>query len=133
MGCVVMCSVAAGYTAHHHTSHSQCLRSAAGAEESTGRRHTTMLDLAFIRSHPDIVKEAARVKNNTLDIDYLLEVDRQVLALQRQVEDARAQQNQISRRVQQAGKDKVQRDALIAEGKQLAEQIKAMEPQLNEL
>ena len=92
-----------------------------------------MLDIAFIRSHPDIVKEAARVKNNTLDIDYLLEVDRQVLALQRQVEDARAQQNQLSRRVQQAGKDTVQRDALIAEGKQLAEQIKAMEPQLNEL
>src|SRR5690348_9981369 len=92
-----------------------------------------MLDLAFIRSHPDEVKEAARVKNNTLDIDYLLEVDRQVLALLRQVEEARAQQNQISRRVQQAGKDKEQRDALIAEGKELAELIKAMEPQLNQL
>ena len=92
-----------------------------------------MLDLAFIRNHPDIVKEAARVKNNTLDIDYLLEVDRQVLALQRQVEEARAQQNALSRRIQQAGKDKVERDALIAEGKQLAEQIKAMEPRLNEL
>src|SRR5690348_2831058 len=92
-----------------------------------------MLDLAFIRSNPDIVKEAARVKNNTLDIDYLLEVDQQVLVLQRQVEDARAQQNQLSRRIQQAGKDKVLRDVLIAEGKQLAEQIKAMEPRLNEL
>src|SRR5712692_11856770 len=92
-----------------------------------------MLDLAFIRNHPDIVKEAVRVKNNTLDIDYLLEVDRQVLTLQRQVEDARAQQNEISRRISKAGKDKAERDALIAEGKQLAEQIKAMEPRLNEL
>ena len=46
-----------------------------------------MLDLAFIRSHPEVVKEAARVKNNTFDIDYLLEVDRQALALQRQVEE----------------------------------------------
>jgi seryl-tRNA synthetase len=92
-----------------------------------------MLDLAFIRNHPDIVKEAARVKNNTLDIDYLLEVDRQVLALQRQVEEARAQQKVLSRRIQEAGKDKAQRDALIAEGKQLSEQIKAMEPQLNAL
>jgi seryl-tRNA synthetase len=62
-----------------------------------------MLDLAFIRNHPDVVKEAARVKNNTLDIDYLLEVDRQVLTLQRQVEEARAEQNQISKQVQQAG------------------------------
>ncbi len=92
-----------------------------------------MLDLAFIRSNPEAVKEAARLKNNTLDINYLLEVDRQVTTLQRQVEEMRAQQNQLSKQIQKAGKDKEQRDKLIAEGKQLAEQIKALEPQLNEL
>jgi seryl-tRNA synthetase len=92
-----------------------------------------MLDLAFIRNHPDVVKEAARVKNNTLDIDYLLEVDRRVLNLQHEVEEARAEQNKISKRVQQTGKDKALRDALIAEGKGLAEQIKAFEPTLREL
>jgi len=92
-----------------------------------------MLDLAFIRNNPDIVKEAARVKNNNIDIDYLLEVDRQVLALQREVEEARARQNKLSKEIQQAGKDKEKRDALIAEGKQLAEQIKSLEPQLNTL
>ena len=92
-----------------------------------------MLDLAFIRSHPDAVKEAARVKNNTLDIDYLLEVDRQVTSLQRQVEETRARQNQLSKSISKAGKDKPLRDALIAEGKELAEQIKSMEPRLNAL
>jgi seryl-tRNA synthetase len=92
-----------------------------------------MLDLAFIRNHPDIVKEAARVKYNPIDIDYLLQVDRQVLELQRQVEEARAEQNKISKRIREAGKDKAQRDALIAEGKLLAEQIKALEPLLHEL
>ena len=91
-----------------------------------------MLDLAFIRNHPDIVKEAARVKYNPIDIDYLLQVDRQVLELQRQVEEARAEQNKISKRIREAGNDKAQRDALIAEGKLLAEQIKAMEPLLHE-
>ena len=92
-----------------------------------------MLDLAFIRTHPDIVKEAARVKDNPIDIDYLLEVDRQVLELQHQVEEARAEQNTISKRIREAGQDKAQRDALIAEGKRLAGQIKAMEPLLHEL
>src|SRR6266550_1545892 len=92
-----------------------------------------MLDLAFIRNHPDVVKEAARVKNNTLDIDYLLEVDRRVLDLQHEVEEARAEQNKISKRVQQAGKDQALRDVLIAEGKGLAEQIKALEPRLRQL
>jgi len=95
--------------------------------------NSIMLDLAFIRKHPDIVKEAARVKYNTLDIDYLLDVDRRVLEVQRQVEEARTEQNKISKRIQQAGKDKAERDALIVEGKQLAEQIKAMEPRLHEL
>src|SRR5450759_309972 len=92
-----------------------------------------MLDLAFIRSNPDAVKEAARLKNNNIDIDYLLEVDRKATTLQREVEEARAQQNQISKQIPKAGKDREQREKLIAAGKQLAEQIKSMEPQLNAL
>ena len=92
-----------------------------------------MLDLAFIRSNPDAVKEAARLKNNNIDIDYLLDVDRRVTALQRQIEEWRFQQNQLNKRMREAGKDKEQRDAIIAEGKQLAEQIKSAEPELNAL
>lgn len=94
-----------------------------------------MLDLAFIRNYPDIVKEAARLKNNPIDIDALLELDQRVLALQRQVEETRAKQKQLSKSIQQAAKEKnaLLRDMLIAEGKQLAEQIKEMEPQLTQL
>jgi seryl-tRNA synthetase len=94
-----------------------------------------MLDLAFIRNHPDIVKEAARVKNNSLDIDGLLALDQEVLSLQREVQDARAQQNQISKQVQQAAKEKniELRNQLIAQGKQLSEFIKEKEPILNQL
>jgi len=89
-----------------------------------------VLDLAFIRSHPDVLKEAARLKYNDIDIDYLLEVDRKVTSLQREVEEARARQNQISKQIAKVGKDKELREKLIAEGKQLAEQIKSMEPML---
>ncbi len=94
-----------------------------------------MLDLAFIRNHPDAVKEAARVKNNPIDIDALLDLDQQVLTLQRKVEETRAEQNRLSKLVQDAGKKKdiELRNTLIAEGRQFAEQIKAMEPQLKEL
>src|SRR5438270_5071134 len=97
------------------------------------KERTIMLDLAFIRSNPDAVKEAARVKNNPIDVDYLLEVDRQVTTLQRQVEELRAEQNQLSKSISKTGKDKALRDALIAEVKELPEQIKSMEPQLNAL
>src|SRR5579859_2747771 len=92
-----------------------------------------MLDLVFIRNHPDVVKEAARLKNNNIDIDYLLDIDRRVTTLQREVEEARAQQNQISKQIPKAGKDKAQREKLITEGKELAEKIKSLEPRLNAL
>lgn len=94
-----------------------------------------MLDLAFIRSYPDIVKEAARLKNNSIDIDALLELDQRVLALQRHVEETRAKQNQLSKSIQQVAKEKnvALRNELIAEGKQLADQIKKMEPELSEI
>lgn len=92
-----------------------------------------MLDLTFIRTNPDQVKEACRLKQNALDVDHLLEVDRQVLALQRQMEETRAEQNQLSKRIQAAGKDKEQRDRLIVQGKALAETMKACEPDLNRL
>ena len=92
-----------------------------------------MLDLAFIRANPELIKMACQLKNNSLDVDHLLEVDRQVLALQRQVEETRAEQNQLSKRIQAAGKDKELRDGLIVEGKALAAQMKAWEPELNKL
>lgn len=92
-----------------------------------------MLDLAFIRSNPDKVKEACRLKNNTLDVDALLEIDRQVLALQRRVEELRAEQNQLSKRIPAAGKDKELRDQLVAQGKGIADAMKSLEPELNAL
>jgi seryl-tRNA synthetase len=94
-----------------------------------------MLDLSFIRNHPDVVKEAARLKNNPIDIDALLALDQAVLTLQREVEEARAQQNQLSKRIQQASKEKnvELRTTLLAEAKGLAELIKEKEPQLAKL
>ncbi len=94
-----------------------------------------MLDLAFIRSNPEAVKEAARLKNNPIDIDALLVLDQQAMSVQREIEEARAKQNQLSKSIQQAGKEKnvELRNALIAEGKQLAELIKEKEPLLNGL
>jgi seryl-tRNA synthetase len=92
-----------------------------------------MLDLTFIRNNPDKIKEACKLKNNSLNVDHLLEVDQQVLDLQHQVEQTRAEQNQLSKRIQAAGKDKELREELIAQGKTLAESLKSWEPELTKL
>ena len=65
-------------------------------DEEGNTEEKVMLDIAFIRSHPDVVKEAARLKNNTIDIDALLALDQRVVAAQHEVEDLRAKQNQLS-------------------------------------
>lgn len=94
-----------------------------------------MLDLTFIRNNPDLVKEAARLKNNPIDIDALLELDRQVINMQQEVDQTRAQQKQLSKQIQQAAKEKnvELRNQLIAEGKQLSERLKELEPELTRL
>ncbi|EFH86881.1 serine--tRNA ligase [Ktedonobacter racemifer] len=94
-----------------------------------------MLDLTFIRTNTDAVKEAARLKNNPIDINALLELDRRVVSLQQEVEEARAQQNALSKKIQQAAKEKnvELRNQYIAQGKQLSEAIKEKEPLLAQL
>ena len=90
-----------------------------------------MLDLRFIRANPDLVKEGARRKRASVDIDELLVADREALALRQQVERLRAQQGEVSRSVPKASGD--ERAALIAEGRRLGDEVRALETPLKEL
>jgi seryl-tRNA synthetase len=90
-----------------------------------------MLDLRFVRANPDLVKEGARRKRASVDIDELLEADRKALALRQQVERLRAQQGEISRSVPKASGD--ERATLIAEGRRLGDEVRVLEGPLREL
>jgi seryl-tRNA synthetase len=90
-----------------------------------------MLDLRFIRANPDLVREGARRKRSSVDIDELLQIDREVLALRQQVERLRAQQGEVSRSVPKASLD--ERATLIAEGKRLGDEVRSLEGPLKEL
>lgn len=87
-----------------------------------------MLDLKFIRENPDAVKRAIQVKHLDLDLDELLRVDAELVALKQKLEALQAERNQNAKLVPKAGAD--ERPALIQRGKDLAEDIKAMEPEL---
>ncbi len=92
-----------------------------------------MLDIAFIRANPEIVKDAARRKRTAIDIDHLLGVDARAGDLRRQVEAARARQNQLSKDIQAAGGDQAARQAAIDAGRTVAAELKILEPQLRDL
>ena len=92
-----------------------------------------MLDLAFIREHPDLVKDVARRRKTAVDVDELLAVDSNLRAVRRQAEDLRAEQNRLSQAIRDAGADKDAREAAIARGREAAAQLKELEPHEREL
>ncbi|MBB6099464.1 seryl-tRNA synthetase [Deinobacterium chartae] len=89
-----------------------------------------MLDLKFIRENADAVRHAIEVKRVGLDLDALLELDRVTLALRQRVEAAQAERNANAKLVPKASPE--ERPALIQKGKDLGEELKALEPELRE-
>ena len=92
-----------------------------------------MLDLAFIREHPDLIKQVARRRHTAVDVDELLAIDSELRTIRRRAEDLRAEQNHLSQRIREAGADREAREQFINEGRQVAAQLKEIEPREREL
>lgn len=90
-----------------------------------------MLDIKFIRDNKDLVKAGAAKKRLAVDIDALLAVDDQRRGLLVEVETMRAKQNAANDAVVKAGVD--ERQALIAQMKELKESLQTKEKELAEV
>lgn len=55
-----------------------------------------MLDIKFIRAHPDIVKEGCKKKQVKIDIDFILKLDKEKRKYQKTLENLRAEQRKLS-------------------------------------
>ena len=87
-----------------------------------------MLDKRFIREHPDEVEAAVRVKGINLDVDELLDLDRESRRLQTEVDRAQALRKSSSKEYAQASEER--RAQLKIENKELDEHLKALREQL---
>jgi seryl-tRNA synthetase len=87
-----------------------------------------MLDIAFIREYPELVKAGAQKKRLKVDLDRLLEVDRQRRALLTEIEQFRAERNRQSRGI--AGGTPGEREARLAETRALTERLRQLEAAL---
>jgi seryl-tRNA synthetase len=87
-----------------------------------------MLDIKFIRENRDIVVAGAKKKHIKVDIDRLLELDDQRRGLQMSLDEGRATQNQVSKEMPSADKDR--RDTLLLEMKNLKETLSAQEEKM---
>ena len=71
-----------------------------------------MLDIKFIREHPDEVKEGCRKKGVDLDLDRLLEVDEKRRKVLMEVEGLRSQQKRMSKEIYQKKGETGQREGI---------------------
>jgi seryl-tRNA synthetase len=92
-----------------------------------------MLDLAFVREHPDLIRDVARRRHAEFDLDALLATDAELREVRRRAEDLRAEQNRLSKQMREVGGDREARGRLIAEGRAAAIALKDLEPREREL
>ncbi len=88
-----------------------------------------MLDIQFIRDNPEVVAEKSKQKGYDVDVAKLLELDEQRRTRLTAVEELRARRNVLSDSLK-AGKPSPEQ---IAEGKQLKDEIAAIEQELGPL
>ena len=89
-----------------------------------------MLDRRFIRSNPDVVKQAVRDKGLDLDVDELLAVDQRVRKLTTELDEAQAQRKSSSKEFAKA--DEARRAELRAQHQELESRLSQLREELGE-
>jgi seryl-tRNA synthetase len=92
-----------------------------------------MLDLKLVREQPDLVREALARRGAADEIDELLRLDARRRELLPEIEGGRARQNAASEQIATAKREGGNADAAIAEMRDLAGRIKALEGELAEV
>ena len=90
-----------------------------------------MLDIKFIREHPDIVKEGCKNKQVKVDIDRLLEVDKKRRESLKEAESLRAEENRLSYLISKE-RDPTKRDELIGRAQEIKTKARDYESFLKE-
>lgn len=90
-----------------------------------------MLDIKFIRENPHLIKEAARKKHSSFNVDELIIADQKRLEKLSLVENLRSEQNLVSDKIPQSSPE--ERQTLIAQMSLLKEDLKKQEEELKSI
>ncbi len=92
-----------------------------------------MLDIKILRQDPDRIREALKNRCNDLDIAPAIELDKQRRDLLADVEQKKAKQNEISKKVPAMKKAGENTDELFREMKELSNEIKADDEKVRDI
>ncbi|MFT5281116.1 MAG: seryl-tRNA synthetase [Flavobacteriaceae bacterium] len=91
-----------------------------------------MLDIHFIKAHPELITEAARKKHIDFNVQELLDTDKSRVELVQEVEGMRREQNEITNRIK-SGVSEEERNQLISEMQIFKGTLKEKEEKLKEV
>lgn len=92
-----------------------------------------MLDIKILRQNPEIIVEALKKRNNDLDITPAIELDKKRREILVDVEQKKASQNEITKKIPQMKKNGENTDEIFKEMKELSSNIKELDDQVREI
>lgn len=92
-----------------------------------------MLDIKQIRENPDKINELLKRRDPKLNIDEILKIDEDRRSIQKQIDDLRAERNNISNQIGQMKKEGKDTSDIQLQTRQLGENIKELEEKEKEL
>lgn len=92
-----------------------------------------MLDIKILRTEPEKIKEALKKRSNSLDITPAIKLDEKRREILSEVEQKKATQNEINKKIPAMKKAGENTDAIFAEMRELGAQIKEMDEQVRQI
>ncbi len=92
-----------------------------------------MLDIKILRTEPDKIREALKKRNNDLDITPAIELDAKRRTILTEVEEMKASQNAISKKVPQMKKAGEDTSEIFKEMKALSDKIKVLDEEVRQI
>lgn len=91
-----------------------------------------MLDIQYIRENVEEVKRAAQNKNIDVDVEKLIEIDKERVKLLQEIEELNSLKNDVNDLMREA-KTPEERQELIVKGKEIKSQLEIKEPQYTQV
>lgn len=92
-----------------------------------------MLDMKFVREHPEIVQQALKNRGSALDLTEFLALDKERRDLLSQVEGLKSQRNRVSQEISQLKRQGQNADDLILNMRQVGDQISELDSQVKQV
>ena len=92
-----------------------------------------MLDIKILRTEPEKIRQALKNRSNDLDITPAIELDAKRREILTEVEQKKAQQNEINKKIPQMKKNGEDTTAIFAEMRELGAQIKEDDEKVREI